>query len=50
VKIESTLKKFAKKLADLSLEDGLVSAEKVEAVLDTLRKHPPRKPKMVLKY
>ena len=47
---ESTLKKFAKKLADLSLEDGLVSAEKVQAVLATLRKHPPRKPKTVLKH
>jgi F-type H+-transporting ATPase subunit delta len=47
---EATLKKFAKKLADLSLEDGLVSAEKVQAVLETLRQHPPRKPKTVLKY
>jgi F-type H+-transporting ATPase subunit delta len=47
---ESTLKKFAKKLADLSVEDGLVSAEKVQAVLAALRKHPPRKPKTVLKH
>jgi F-type H+-transporting ATPase subunit delta len=47
---EATLKKFAKKLADLSLVDGLVSSEKVEAVLQTLRQHPPRKPKTVLKY
>ena len=47
---KATLKKFAKKLADLSLEDGLVSAEKVQAVLATLRKHPPRKPKTVLKH
>tara|TARA_Y100000588_G_scaffold58738_1_gene57191 strand:- start:4456 stop:4851 length:396 start_codon:yes stop_codon:yes gene_type:complete len=43
------LKQFAKKLADLSLDNGLVSTEKVEAVLETLRKHPPRKPKIVLK-
>lgn len=47
---DSTLKKFAKKLAELSLEDGLVSAEKVDAVLQTLRQHPPRKPKAVLKH
>jgi F-type H+-transporting ATPase subunit delta len=37
-------------LAELSLEDGLVSAERVQAVLATLRKHPPRKPKTVLKH
>tara|TARA_B100001123_G_scaffold444347_1_gene592910 strand:+ start:9764 stop:10159 length:396 start_codon:yes stop_codon:yes gene_type:complete len=43
------LKQFAKKLADLSLDNGLVSTEKVEAVLETLRKHSPRKPKIVLK-
>ena len=47
---DSTLKKFAKKLTDLSLEDGLVSAEKVDAVLQTLRQHPPRKPRTVLKH
>ena len=47
---EATLKKFAKKLAELSLEEGLVSAEKVDAVLETLRKHPSRKPKTVLKH
>ena len=47
---EATLKKFSKKLADLSLEDGLVSAEKIEAVLETLRRHPTRKPKTVLKH
>ena len=46
----AALKKFAKNLAELSLEDGLVSTEKVEAVLETLRKQPPRKPKTVLKF
>ena len=49
MKKDAKLKLFAKKLAELSLEDGLVSAEKVNAVLETLRKHPPRKPKSVLK-
>ena len=46
----AALKQFSKKLAELSLQDGLVSAEKVEAVLETLRKHPSRKPKTVLKH
>ena len=32
------------------MEDGLVSAEKVDAVLYSLRKNPPRKPKTVLKH
>ena len=47
---EATLRKFTKKLADLSLEDGLVSAERVDAVLETLRKNPPSKPRAVLKH
>lgn len=47
---KATLKKFAKKLADLSLEGGVVSNERIEAVLATLRKNPPRKPKAVLKF
>jgi len=47
---DTALKQFSKKLADLSLENDLVSSEKVEAVLETLRKHPPRKSKLVLKH
>lgn len=47
---DAQLKKFAKKLAGLSLQDGLVSSERVDAVLETLKKHPPRKPKTVLKH
>ena len=47
---DAKLKQFAKKLAELSLQDGLVSAEKVDAVLATLKTHPPRKPKAVLKH
>lgn len=47
---DATLKQFAKKLADLSLENGIVSSSKVEAVLEALRKNPPRKPKTVLKH
>ena len=44
------MKKFAKGLAHLSLEDGVVSAEKVEAVLQALKKRPPRQLKTVLKH
>ncbi len=47
---DKKLQKFAKGLAQLSLKDGVVSAEKVEAVLQALRKSPPRKPKTVLKH
>ena len=47
---DAKLKSFAKKLAELSMQDGLVSSDKVEAVLATLRQNPPRKPKTVLKH
>ncbi|MCB1123165.1 MAG: F0F1 ATP synthase subunit delta [Verrucomicrobiae bacterium] len=47
---DETLRKFARNLATLSLEDGLVSAERVQAVLGALGQKPPRKPKTVLKY
>lgn len=47
---DAKLKQFAKKLAELSLQDGSVSAQRVDAVLATLKKHPPRKPKAVLKH
>ena len=47
---DTTLKQFAKKLAELSLENGIVSAEKVEGVLQALKKNSPRKPKTVLKH
>ena len=47
---DKDLKKFAKGLAQLSLEDGVVSAEKVEAVLQALKKRPPRQLKAVLKH
>lgn len=47
---DEKLKKFARNLASLSLENGLVSTEKVQAVLEALRQKPSRKPKTVLKY
>ena len=47
---EKKLQKFAKGLAELSLEEGVVSAEKVEAVLQTLKKRPPLRLKTVLKH
>ncbi len=47
--INKSIKPFSKKLAQLTLEDGLVSEEKVQAVLAALRKNPPRKPVAVLK-
>lgn len=47
---DASLKLFAKKLAELSQDNGLVSSEKVAAVLEVLRKKPPRKPKTVLKH
>lgn len=50
MKRDKILKKFAKGLAHLSLEDGVVSAEKVEAVLQALKKRPPRQLKTVLKH
>jgi F-type H+-transporting ATPase subunit delta len=39
----------AKKLLALSLQDGAVSAERVEAVLTALRTHPPRNAKAILR-
>lgn len=50
MKRDKNLKKFAKGLAQLSLKDGVVSAEKVEAVLQALKKRPPRQIKTVLKH
>lgn len=47
---DASLKQFAKKLAELSQDNGLVSSEKVAAVLEALRNKPPRKPKTVLKH
>lgn len=47
---DAALRQFAKKLAELSLDDDGVSAERVEAVLESLRKNPPRKPKTVLRH
>ncbi len=47
---EKKLRKFAKGLADLSLEEGVVSAEKVEAVLQALKKRPPLRLKLILKH
>ena len=40
---------FARQLLDLSLEDGAVSAERVNGVLAYLEKHPPAYPMAVLK-
>jgi F-type H+-transporting ATPase subunit delta len=39
----------AKKLLALSLQDGVVSAERVEAVLSALRNQPPRNAKAILR-
>ncbi len=47
---DKKLRKFAKGLAELSLEEGVVSADKVGAVLQTLKKRPPLQLKTVLKY
>jgi F-type H+-transporting ATPase subunit delta len=40
---------YAKKLLALSLQDGAVSAARVEAVLTALRTNPPRNPKAILR-
>ncbi len=40
---------YAKKLLSLSLQDGVVSAERVEAVLTALRNQPPRNAKAILR-
>jgi F-type H+-transporting ATPase subunit delta len=40
---------YAKKLLGLSLQDGEVSAERVTAILATLRANPPRDAKAVLR-
>lgn len=40
---------YAKKLLALSLEDGAVSAERVDAVLQALKSNPPRQAKAVLR-
>ena len=47
---DKILKVFAKGLADLSLEEGVVSAKKVEAVLQALRNRPPNRLKAILKH
>jgi F-type H+-transporting ATPase subunit delta len=41
---------LARQLAQLSLADGTVSAERVAGVLDYLEKHPPAHPLQVLKH
>jgi len=41
---------LARHLCRLSLADGAVSAERVDAVLAYLREHPPRQPLAVLKH
>jgi len=46
---DKTIKKLARQLADLSIEDGLVSDERVAGVLEYIRNHPPRNTKQVLK-
>lgn len=43
------VKNFSKKLLNLSHEKGRVSPEKVSAILTTLRSHPPRYYKKILK-
>ncbi len=48
-RFDKSNKDFAKKLVQLSLEDGMVSAEKVTAVLATLAENPPRRFKPILK-
>jgi len=46
---DKKIKLFARKLTELSLDDGQVSEERVTAVLDYLSNHPPRKHKETLK-
>ncbi len=46
---DKSQKDFAKKLTQLSVEDGLVSPEKVDAVLGALTEKPPRRLKALLK-
>ncbi len=46
---EKSNKDFARKLVQLSLDDGAVSAKKVEAVLAALAENPPRRFKPILK-
>ena len=46
---DNSQKDFAKKLVQLSLEDGMVSSDKVQAVLGALAEKPPRNFKSLLK-
>ena len=46
---DNSQKDFAKKLVQLSLEDGMVSSDKVQAVLGALAEKPPRRFKSLLK-
>ncbi len=48
-KVDKSQKNFAKKLVQLSLEDGAVSSDKVQAVLGALAEKPPRHFKALLK-
>ncbi len=48
-KAEKSNKDFARKLVQLSLDDGTVSEEKVEAILAVLAENPPRRFKPILK-
>lgn len=43
------VKSFSKNLLNLSLENGRVSPEKVSAILITIRSHPPRHYKKILR-
>ena len=46
--VPAQIRAYAKQLLQLSLENGLVSAERVAGVLEYLEKNPPARPQLVL--
>lgn len=46
--VPAQIRAYAKQLVQLSLENGVVSAERVAAVLDYLEKNPPARAQLVL--
>jgi F-type H+-transporting ATPase subunit delta len=46
--VSAQIRAYAKQLLQLSLENGVVSAERVAGVLEYLEKNPPARPQLVL--
>jgi F-type H+-transporting ATPase subunit delta len=46
--VPAQIRAYAKQLLQLSLENGVVSAERVAGVLEYLEKNPPARPQLVL--